>query len=397
MRIQPLALFALPASSVSRPEGETKEPAGPADRVDLRLRTVTLHQPRDTPALKHTHPIEGFCWTPGGKLISTESPSLVGTPSKLRLWDLQGGEPQSFQVAHKNVRIGPVAASGDGELVAVGWEDGKFSVFSSRGVEITHQTHCPTAKPNALGILFDNDDVRSVAFSPDSRTLATGAMDGRLLLWDPEAREQTGCLQHPDWVTDIAFTPDGSKIVTRYRGGVAIWDAREQRLLHKLEDTRKEGGGGMALSADGTKVAAVFEKEIKVFDVETGREVDARAIRGARSLAFTPDGNHLLVGEAIRNAVHDWNLATGEVRRQELPHTPGMASAEGIRQISFSPDGKQLAVSLLDYSLTLWTQSAHNTDLGYLADHLKNGGGGNQVAQLADYVLVGGVRVPRRQ
>jgi WD40 repeat protein len=153
----------------------------------------------------------------------------------------------------------------------------------------------------------------------------------------------------------------------------------------------------MALSPDGTRVAAVFEKQVKVFDVETGREIHGQAIRGARSLAFTPDGSHLLVGEAIQNAVHDWNLATGEVRRQELPHTPGMASAEGIRQITVSPDGKQLAISLMDYSLTLWTQNAHNTDLGYLADQLKNGGGANQVAQLADYVLVGGVRVPRKQ
>ena len=77
------------------------------------------------------------------------------------------------------------------------------------------------------------------------------------------------------------------------------------------------------------------------------------------ALAFTPDGNHLLVGESIHNAVHDWNLATGECNRQELPHTPSMASATGVRQISVSPDGKQMAISLNDYSLTVWTQDAH--------------------------------------
>lgn len=398
MTLRPLAMFALPTPAVSTrksgpPAGET--PADPADSVDMRLKKVTLHQPRNAAAMKHGWPIEGFCWTPNGKLVSTESPNLVGTPAKIRLWDPQGGEPINFDVTHPNVRIGPVATSPDGELVAVGWEDGKFSVFSGRGQEINHQTHCPTSVPDPQGILRNDDDVRSVAFSPDGRTLATGGFDGRLLLWDPEGRECRGTLQHPDWVTDIAFTPDNSKIVTRFRGGVAVWDAREQRLLHKFEDTRKEGGGGFALSADGRKVAAVFDKAIKVFDVQSGEELNSTAIRGGWKVAFTPDGNHLLVGEAIHNAVHDWNLATGECTRQELPRQEGVMDAEGVRQISVSRDGKQMAISLMDYSLTVWTQDAHNTDLGFLADNLKQGSG-NQVARLGNFVYVGGVRVPAR-
>ena len=55
-----------------------------------------------------------------------------------------------------------------------------------------------------------NDDVVSVAFSPDGRTALSGSDDNTLILWDvasgSELRRFTG---HRDDVWSVAFSPDG--------------------------------------------------------------------------------------------------------------------------------------------------------------------------------------------
>ena len=53
------------------------------------------------------------------------------------------------------------------------------------------------------------DGVRSVAFHPDEKTLASGGTDGTVRLWNVETGENTDTLTgHTDGVTSIAFNPD---------------------------------------------------------------------------------------------------------------------------------------------------------------------------------------------
>lgn len=349
---------------------------------------ITVVKPAAKPV--QGFPIDSFCFTPQGTLVSTENPNLVGAPAKVRAWSDDGGEPLMFDVARPHVRIGPVASSPGGELVAVGWDDGKFSVFSRRGSELNTQEHAPTSVPDLQGILRDNDDVRTVTFSPDGQTLATGGCDGRVLLWDPQGRMCNGTLQHPDAVLEMAFTPDNSRLVTRHRGGIAVWDVREQRLIHRLDDVSRGGTTGFALSQDGRQVAGTFGDVVKVFDVASGQELHSRPIWASSKLAFTPDGNHLLVGECNRNAVQDWNLVTGEMFRQDIPHLALGPDATGINQITVSDDGTRMGIGLKDGSLTLWSLSNHDLDQGFLADNLRVPE--TKLARLGNFVYTSGIR-----
>ncbi|MGH9856171.1 MAG: WD40 repeat domain-containing protein, partial [Blastocatellia bacterium] len=57
--------------------------------------------------------------------------------------------------------------------------------------------------------------VRSVAFSPDGRTLASGSDDQTLRLWDVATRQPLATLKgHEDSVWSVAFSPDGRTLAS---------------------------------------------------------------------------------------------------------------------------------------------------------------------------------------
>ena len=72
-----------------------------------------------------------------------------------------------------------------------------------------------------------NDPVVRVAFSPDSRRLATASLDRTVRIWDIETHEQLAVLAgHEEAVWSVAFSPDGRNVVTASPDMTArIWDA----------------------------------------------------------------------------------------------------------------------------------------------------------------------------
>jgi WD40 repeat protein len=73
------------------------------------------------------------------------------------------------------------------------------------------------ATPRRLGASLEGhaDEVRSVVFHPDGRTLATASADRSIILWDVTDREHPArigapLLGHTDIVQAMAFSPDGA-------------------------------------------------------------------------------------------------------------------------------------------------------------------------------------------
>jgi WD40 repeat protein len=71
------------------------------------------------------------------------------------------------------------------------------------------------------------DFISDLAFSPDSKLLASASRDGTVRLWSVETGLEIHTLRgHTDWVTRVAFSPDGRRLLmTEHFGVVRSWDA----------------------------------------------------------------------------------------------------------------------------------------------------------------------------
>src|SRR4051812_2215964 len=72
----------------------------------------------------------------------------------------------------------------------------------------------------------DTGGVRSVAYSPDGNTLASGNGDGTIKLWDVAAgRERATLKGHTFPVGSVAYSPDGKTLASGSQDGtIKLWD-----------------------------------------------------------------------------------------------------------------------------------------------------------------------------
>jgi WD40 repeat protein len=185
-----------------------------------------------------------------------------------------------------------------------------------------------------------------VAFSPDSRWLASGWGDGIVRIWDTkdpasEAREFSG---HDGGVDRVVFLPDGRLVSAGGRGEIGgasgfgevkIWDLATGRVLH---DLRGHTGvvQGLASSPDGRRLATGSEdRTVKLWDTTTGEEVFTLRghTAGVLCVAFSPDGRRIASGGWDRT-VRVWDTgpptagallrreAESHVKVPELPADP---------------------------------------------------------------------------
>jgi hypothetical protein len=257
---------------------------------------------------------------PDGKgLITGEAEGI------LRLWELDAGKPSRTFEGHKH-GIWAVVLSKDGtQLVSAGGasqnKEGKPIDAAGKPTEdgdyVIRVWDVATGK-EVQKFAGHTNAIRAIALSPEGKKVLSGSTDKTVRVWDVETgKELHSSDAHGNGVEAVAITRDGRGI----SAGVPKYDDVTKRLL--------------------------FEKTIRVWDLETGKEVRAFGTHTVWGVSVSSDGKRLLTGGPDKT-LRLWDLDSGK----ELKVFGGHRHA--VFQSAFLP-GDRLAVSgSYDKTLRVW-------------------------------------------
>ena len=219
-----------------------------------------------------------------------------------------GRTTANVAVAFAGSRIGTLASSADGALLAIsGGDPASSSATLLRVVDRAGQPRFES--PAGVGT------VGAMAFSPDGGILAAAGYDTEIRVWDV----RTGKLKHrmeemPLAMFDMAFSPDGKLLATAGADQIIyLWDTNSWKIARKLAG-QPETVLRIRFSPDGTQLvsggmsALDFASPVKVilWDVASTRQLQTwTAEHRVQGLAFSPDGRQVAVADGS-NAVKLW-------------------------------------------------------------------------------------------
>lgn len=328
--------------------------------------TVSVQSSRGANVLRILHPVKALlpngqnsgisalAWSDNGDELAAVGPALSeiwGLPGKGKVVPVGGADVAAF--------------SPDGTKLAIAEPGPQVDV-----VYLADPTEPPIVHdltlPVSLGVHTDDvDEALSLAWSPDSTTLAAGTEDPVVLLWPgastspfylPYGSEGSGgyVAFSPDgnllldgnlvwdWKaalsydlgyasSDLSFSPTGDLVaVATQAGAIALWDygAFSYRWLvpaparPSSKASSSQGYGDLIFSPDGAYLAAAWGDRVVVWQVAARREVAQLTLPngpewgGANDVQFTPNGNALVVdaqagvGNAYHDVVLDWRWQT---------------------------------------------------------------------------------------
>ncbi|HEY7423379.1 MAG TPA: c-type cytochrome domain-containing protein [Gemmataceae bacterium] len=302
----------------------------------------------------------------------SEDPLTPEELALIKLWIDQGAKAPAMKRERPKVIVsGPPASVHP--VLGVAVSPDKAKVAASRG----NQVHIYEAASGKLLSTFVDPQlvgpdkkpvkaahlslVESLAYSPDGKTLASGAFQ-EVFLWDA----QTGAVRQrltgfADRVVALDFSHDGKLLATgggapTADGEIKIYDVASGKLVVEIKNGHSDTVFGVSFGPDDKKLATcAADKFVKTFEVPSGKLL--KSFEGhthhVLGVGWKADGK-LLASAGADNVVKIWDFDKGEQVRTIPGH------GKQVTRLLFIGKTDQFATCSGDQSVRFWNVNGGN-------------------------------------
>lgn len=273
--------------------------------------------------------------------ISPDSQTLVsGSWGKtIKIWDLSTNGTLKSTLEDDTGSVGSVAISPDGQTLVSG--GGSFN----NTIKIWD-----LSTGSLKSTLTKGSGAVCLGISPDSQTLVS-ASGNTIKIWDLSTGKLKSTIAgHSDAVKSIAISPDGRTLVSGSSDNtIKIWDLRTSKLKNVLAE-HSGAVNSVAISPDGQiLVSGSSDSTIKIWDLST--DIEKSTLQGhsgtVNSVAISPDGQ-TLISSSDDHTIKIWDLSTDSLK------TSSQSNYGAVKTIAISPDGRTLVTNTRDNTIQLW-------------------------------------------
>ncbi len=289
-----------------------------------------------TTLFQDEHELNTVAYSPDRKTIAT----VWG--NKIEWWNAQTGENiKTLPSSKDNFYWGSISFSPDGKTIAM---------LGSRTIDL-----CNAESEKYLTTITGHKrSISGFAFSPDSKTIATGSQDGTARLWDTNTGENIHIIDMPTdhpfepvSVDPPKFSPDGKSLAIRSKDKtLLLWDMQLEYIKRTIPGEHYHTSG-FVFSHNGKILATMSKTEaVHLWSTETGEHINT--LTGlVHFITFSPDGN--ILATSLDNWVELWSTNTGEnLSKLFIPNACNT-------KILWTADGNPFTITIhQNESVSLW-------------------------------------------